>query len=72
MDIAFEITVEDIQTALFSKKQIDINDEQANDFYQNLNIDEIERSALFGNDIDEQTEFAFQSIVEQLEELDLI
>jgi HSP90 family molecular chaperone len=72
MNTAFEITVEDIQSALFSKKEIEISDEQANDFYQNIDTDEVERSALFGNDMEEQTEFAFQSIIEQLEELELI
>ncbi len=60
-NMAFQISVEDVALALGMK----ISDPEAQHFFDSLNqnhLDHIERVALFGKDLDEQTSFAYSAI----------
>ena len=67
MGLAFEITVDDVQNVL--RKLESISDSQA--MFDTLTPDDhaaIEKAALYGDDIDTQTEYAYQELGKILKE----
>lgn len=62
MQIAFEIHDEDIGLAL-SQHKLSHNEEVF--ILEHLDLEAIAKSALYGNELDEQTDYAHQAIVEQ-------
>jgi hypothetical protein len=72
MSQAFEVTAQDVANVLHSN-EIDKEmrngrtlDELAETFFDELNFFEIEKAALFGNSLDEQTDYANDEIARQL------
>ena len=64
MSLAFEITEEDIQNVLTRNKA----EGNPNAILDLLDMAAIEKAALYGDDIDDQTEYAYQEIEKQLHE----
>jgi hypothetical protein len=68
MSQAFEITTDDVQTVFAKFFGEHISDDAAEEIFDNyIHLDDVERSALRGSDIDEQTQFAHDEIKEQLQ-----
>lgn len=57
---AFEVTVEDVQQAM------NCGEAEADEFFDSLDFDAIEGAALYGQDIEEQTRYAYAEIRRQL------
>lgn len=70
-NMAFAISEDDV-AAVMSKHRANVTSDMIQDAYDALNHDRVEKSALYGNDLDSQTELAYQDIEEQLRELKLI
>lgn len=69
MSFAWETTVEDVQNVLRRMKMP--NDEKsAQNIHRSLNMVAIEKAALRGDDIDQQTDYAYQEIKNQIKEGD--
>lgn len=64
MSLAFEITEEDIKNVLSRNKSG--GDPQL--ILPYLDMGAVEKAALYGDDIDDQTEYAYQEIERQLHE----
>ena len=62
MNTAWETTVEDVETVL-NAHGLDLD---ADEVHGQLNHDDIEDSALWGDEIEEQTNYAYQEIEHQL------
>jgi hypothetical protein len=68
MSLAFQITTDDIQTVFAKHFGEHISDEIAEEIFDNyVHLDDVERAALRGSDMDEQTQFAHDEIKEQLQ-----
>ncbi len=65
---AFEIVAEDIQNAL-SEAGLDINLELAEEYLLRLDHYKIQDAALYGNDNEQQTAYAYQEIKDQARKL---
>ena len=70
MSSAWETTVEDVQNVL-KKMGKTCTEEQADQIHSSLDHQEIERSALQGNDMETQTEYAYEEINRQITCLDV-
>lgn len=77
MSLAFEITLEDVHTVIEDIEQaMTPFNEDAEVFalgvLDKLDMDSVEKSALYGDDIDEQTSYALAEIKRQIVENDLL
>ena len=85
MNTAFEITIEDIESLLHHEHYMDgfhlsafhslRGGEVFDEIFQELNkedFDRIEKSALYGDDMDSQTDYAYQEIIEILAEKEIL
>jgi phage-related tail protein len=68
MGLAFEISEYDIITAA-ERLGLNISEEEAETIMEDLDEGIIEKEALRGEDLDEQTEYAIQEIMVQINEL---
>ena len=68
---AFEVTPEDIITVC-NELGTTIDEIKANSIISKLDMKKIVDAALFGDDIDEQTEYAHEEIKDQIKELELL
>lgn len=68
MGMAFGISSDDV-LAVALKRGVKMTDAQAEKWFDQLDADEVEEAALHGDDMDEQTEYAYQNIDEQLDAL---
>ncbi len=67
MSLAFGVSEEDVATVLalsFGMRQLD--DDTIADYFDHIDGDEVEKAALYGNSMDEQTEYAYNDIARQL------
>lgn len=67
--MAFEITVEDVINAL---AHVNLSREIAEKIYDSLDFGSIELAALYGDDLDEQTDLAHVEIKKQVVDNDLL
>lgn len=65
MGYAFEITTEDVLTVM-QQLGIEGGEEKAEEFFNELDTGAVEKAALYGDDMDEQTEYAYKEIREQI------
>ena len=68
MNLAFEVTVNDVLVVMANNNH-PISEEDAEvlfDEYILSNADEIEKAALYGNELEEQTDYAYDKITEIL------
>ena len=73
MSLAWEVSSEDIVNVMTDHGvQIELDDPRLENIISSLDHNKIEQAALFGDDIDEQTEFANENIKEQLLENGII
>lgn len=71
MGMAFGISVDDV-SAVLAKMGRETSDESLlESLLGQLDTYKIEKAALYGNDIDEQTTYAYQEIETQLKEIQL-
>ena len=63
MNLAFQVSNEDIENAL------DCTEEEAERVSSLLDYDAIEKAALYGDDMDKQTTYAYEEIQKQYEDL---
>ena len=68
MSYAWEVTIEDIQLAVFNHKGRMLSEQQAEEIKSKLDLGAVEKAALRGDDIEEQTEYAAQEIWKQVKE----
>lgn len=68
MGMAFGITIDDVAAVLERNGQAKRSDKELDALLENLDVDRIERDALYGNDMEQQTDYAYDSIEEQLKE----
>lgn len=71
MGMAFEITEDDVEHVL-SKHIKDVSREMIENAFEEIDHDRVEKSALYGNEMEEQLEYALKDIEEQLQELEII
>jgi len=74
MTTGFEITPDDV-LVIFQNHSIDIDDQTIEDIFNEFIKPEmyaIEKVALYGNDLDEQTNIAYKEIVKILKENNLL
>lgn len=71
MGMAFEITEDDVEHGL-SKHIKDVSREMIENAFEEIDHDRVEKSALYGNEMEEQLEYALKDIEEQLQELEII
>jgi len=65
MSRAFEITAEDVQNAL--RDYVTLTESQAEKLFDfALDCDAVEKAALYGDEMEEQTAFAYEEIREQI------
>jgi hypothetical protein len=69
MSLAFEITAEDIQIALSHNLQLQCDSEVAEKLLDEIDVEKIERAALRGDDLEDQTLYAHEAIVNELTDL---
>ena len=63
MSNAWETTVDDVITVL---EKMGENTSKANEIFNDLDFDTIEEAALYGDEMDEQIEYAHKEIQEQV------
>lgn len=63
--MAFQVTEDDVYYAL-TTNGVRVTEEQCGEMYELLEHDAIEKAALYGNNMDEQTGYAHQEIWRQL------
>lgn len=63
--LAFEITVEDVVNVLRKENRI-AHLSKAEELFNSLDHASIEKEALYGDDMEEQTEYAYDAIWEQI------
>lgn len=71
MSNAWETTNDDVKIVL-DRHNVKVSEERLNEIGDMLNMDEIESAALYGDDMDEQTERAYEEIEKQLKEAKVI
>lgn len=67
--MAFEVTPEDVVTVMKTRFGKDISYEEADKIHGMLDFDEIEAAALYYNDLDEQTNGAYDEIENQIKNM---
>ena len=73
--LAFEVTTQDVVNVLRSNRGRFITsngkstEAVANEAFEDLDVDLIVQAALFGDDMDEQVDFAYDEIARQLTEM---
>jgi hypothetical protein len=67
MNTAFEVTVDDVENVL-NKHKLEL-ELDADTIHGELDHDALEEAALWGDDMDEQTNYACQEIEKQLKEM---
>lgn len=65
MNTGFEITVDDVATVLDRMGLV----EDAEEYFEQIDHDRVEAAALYGNDMDEQTAYAYDEIEIQINEI---
>lgn len=65
MSMAFGISSDDV-LAVASRRGVPITDEEAERWLEALDTDLVEDAALYGNDLDTQTDYALDEIERQL------
>ena len=68
MSLAFEVTIEDVETAMKTMGD-SVTDKSAEDIFDNLDYGQIEKEALRANDMDEQIKYALDEIKNQIREM---
>ena len=68
MGMSFGVTIDDVATVLARNGHSKRSAEALDALLDNLDVDRIERDALYGDDIDQQTDYAYDSIEAQLKE----
>jgi len=63
---AFEVTPEDVQQVM------NCSEEEAEHYIDVLDMGAVEKAALYGDDIDEQTNYAYDEIRRQLAEMEAV
>lgn len=71
MSMAFEITEDDVEGVLCQHLK-NVSSEMVEKAFDEIDHDQVEKSALHGDDMDEQLEFALKDIESQLKELGFI
>lgn len=77
-NLAYQATEEDVENVLRSNSLAVANtngksfESIANEVFGNLDFDLIEQAALFGDDLDEQTDYAHDEIAHQLREMGIL
>lgn len=67
MTTAFEITSEDIQNVLSTCFDVNVSDEMAESVFDNyIEPNDVEAAALYGNEMEEQTNLAYKEIESQM------
>jgi len=70
MSNAWETTTEDVQNVL-SQMGKSASEQEVEQIHNSLDMDEVERSALEGGDMEQQTEYAYTEIRRQIECIDV-
>ena len=65
MSLAWETTTDDIQNVL-SKMECSVDENKALLILGDIDTDAVEKAALYGNDMETQTEYAYEEIKKQL------
>lgn len=65
MSMAFEITQEDVENVL-QQHGVAFTEQEAQELFDELDHGSVEQAALYGNDMDEQTNYAYVEIWNQL------
>lgn len=68
MSFAFEITSEDVLTVANDRLKLGVDEAQADKLLDDIDTKMVEDGALYGDDMDEQTEYAYEEIARQLKE----
>jgi len=68
MGLAFEVTHEDIANVLNDKHKRHATESEIQDAYDSLDMDKVEKAALYGDELDIQTQYAYEEIRKQLSE----
>lgn len=68
MGLAFGISVDDVAAVLASHGVSQITEDELNNLFESLDEVRVEKAALYGNDMDEQTNYAHAEIAVQLKE----
>lgn len=71
---AFQITEEDVRTVVAKMDRYDIaaDDNAVTAIFSKLDGDIVEKSILYGNDIETQTDYALEEIERQIKKLGLL
>ena len=74
MKLGFEITQEDVHTVLIDNFEplIKSDDKKIEQIFGELDFDSIEKCALYGDDLENQTDYAFQEIRKQIMDRNLL
>ncbi len=76
MGLAWEVTAEDVNTALNQMGNISQFNEEREELCDEILIflddEEVESAALYGNDIDTQSNYAIEEIKKQIKDLQLV
>ena len=68
MGMAFGISSDDV-LLVAHRTGLNVSDEQAQEWFDGLDHDAVEKSALYGQDMDQQIDYALDEIQRQLEDL---
>lgn len=68
---AFEITVEDVMQVC-SENDKEVSYEEAEKLYDQLDLVKVTEAALHGDEMEQQTDYAYEEIKRQLKELNLL
>lgn len=71
MSLAWETTTEDISNVL-DQHGVAYTDQHLDHWHDLLDHDKIEEAALHGNDMEKQTEYAYEEIARQLKEMGVL
>lgn len=69
MTTAFETTTDDVFNVAKNHFGIDITFDEAEKILAGLNVSSIEKAALNGDEMEQQTVYAFEAILEQMKEM---
>jgi hypothetical protein len=68
MGMAFGISVDDVAAVLAKHGAVQASEDELNNLFDSIDGDRVEKAALYGNDMDEQTTYAHAEIAVQLKE----
>lgn len=69
MSLAWQTTIEDVETVLRAHKQ---PSQRSEEYLKQLDVFKVEEAALYGNTLEEQTNYAYQNIETQLQQLGVL